>query len=107
LFRRAPIAVLALFAFGAFAASGAYAVEKEEESNPRILCLVEGCNALEGTLTGGASELIDLNEKTITSTAAEALVKGCGKSKWQQRYQFMQTRVNAVIWSKKRKSELS
>jgi hypothetical protein len=68
------LAVLALFAF---AASGAYAVEAEESNNPRILCLVEKCSELEGTLKGGVSRLEDLAGKTIEGTAAEAKLKGC------------------------------
>ena len=64
---------LALLAFGAFTAS-AFAVE---DGKPQILCLVEGCEKLEGTLKGGASSLEDLNGKTITGVTAEAKLKGC------------------------------
>ena len=65
---------LALLAFGAFTAS-AFAVE---DGKPQILCLVEGCEKLEGTLKGITENRIeDLNGKTITGTAVEAKLKGC------------------------------
>jgi hypothetical protein len=64
------LAALALFAFGAFASS-AMAVE------PEILCLVAGCEKLEGTLKGGVSSLVDLSGKTIEGKTAEAKLKGC------------------------------
>jgi hypothetical protein len=64
---------LALLAFGAFTAS-AFAVE---DGKPQILCLVAGCETLEGTLKGGASRIEDLAGKTIAATASEAKLKGC------------------------------
>jgi hypothetical protein len=64
---------LALLAFGAFTAS-AFAVE---DGKPQILCLVEGCETLEGTLKAGASSLEDLAGKVISGTAAETKLKGC------------------------------
>jgi hypothetical protein len=73
----AVVALLAFGAFAAFAASGAYAVEKEEENNPRILCLVEGCNALEGSLKGGIGRLEDLSGKSLEWNASEVKLKGC------------------------------
>jgi hypothetical protein len=70
--------VLALFAFGAFAASGAYAVEKEEENNPRILVLEGKASELKGTLTGTNTQLIQLNgEKTIKAAEASLLLENC------------------------------
>jgi hypothetical protein len=69
--------VLALLAFGAFAAQSALAVE---DGKPQILCLVAGCSTLEGTLKskeGVTSRLEDLNGLTITGTSAEAKLKGC------------------------------
>jgi hypothetical protein len=72
------LTVLALFAFGAFAASGAYAVEKEEENNPRILVLEGKAAELEGTLTGKGAEAIQLSgEKTFQVTEESLLLKGC------------------------------
>jgi hypothetical protein len=72
------LTVLALFAFGAFAASGAYAVEKEEENNPRILVLEGEASQLEGILTGGEALLVQLNgEKTIPAREESLLLKGC------------------------------
>jgi hypothetical protein len=68
---------LALFPFAAVTASSAMA--EEDPNPPRLLCLVAGCEAIEGTLTAGASELVGLSGKTITGTAAELLFKGCEK----------------------------
>jgi hypothetical protein len=72
------LTVLALFAFGAFAASGAYAVEKEEENNPRILVLEGKASELKGTLKGTKAKLIQLNgEKTIEAAEASLLLENC------------------------------
>jgi hypothetical protein len=77
-FKLLGLMVLALFAFGAFAASGAYATEAEESNNPRILVLEGEASALEGTLTGGEALLIQLNgEKTIKAVEESLLLKGC------------------------------
>jgi hypothetical protein len=70
------LAAMALFAFGAFTAS-AFAVEAEEENNPRILCLTTPCSGLEGTLKGGVSFLEDLTGKKIEGTTVEAKLKNC------------------------------
>ena len=64
---------LALLAFGAFTAS-AFATE---DGKPQILCLVEGCEKLEGTLAGTTSRIEDLAGKTITGTGVETKLKGC------------------------------
>jgi hypothetical protein len=69
---------LSLFAFAAVTASSAMA--EEDPNPPRILCLVAGCEAIEGTLTAGASELVGLSGKTITGTSAILALKGCEKS---------------------------
>jgi hypothetical protein len=77
-FKLLGLMVLALFAFGAFAASGAYAVEKEEENNPRILVLEGKASELKGTLKGTKAKLIQLNgEKTIEAAEASLLLENC------------------------------
>jgi hypothetical protein len=70
-------AAMALFMFGALMTQGAFALEPEEENNPRILCLVVKCSDLEGTLRGGANRLEDLEGKTIESTSSELEFKKC------------------------------
>jgi hypothetical protein len=73
--------VLALFSFGAFAATGAYAEEekqKEEENKPQLLVLTGEGKEIKGTLTGENAELIQLSgEKTIKATKAEAKLENC------------------------------
>jgi hypothetical protein len=72
------IAVVGLLALGAFAASGAYAEEKEEANKPQILVLAGEAKELEGELTGKNVQLTQLNgEKTITATKVALLLKNC------------------------------
>jgi hypothetical protein len=75
------LAALALFAFGAYVATGAYATEtlEKEANNPRILCLVGPCSALKIPLkskTGTVPSLVTL-VNTITSTSATVSLEGC------------------------------
>jgi len=73
------LAALALFAFGAFAASSALAVEAEETNNPRVLVLEGKASELAGTLTAVAPiKLVPLEEaKTISSTGATLKFEKC------------------------------
>jgi hypothetical protein len=76
------LAALALFAFGAFTAVSAYAVETEEEGKPQILVLEGEAKALKGTLTAKAKEkaieLVPLTgEKRITAEEASLLLENC------------------------------
>jgi hypothetical protein len=74
-FKLVALAALALFAFGAVAASTAFGVE--EPNNPRLLVLEGKASEIKGTLKGGEFRWEDLAGKTIEGKAAELLVEGC------------------------------
>jgi len=71
------LAALALFAFGAIAASTAFATEAEESNNPRLLVLEGKASEIKGTLKGGESRLEDLAGKTLVGTGSELLLEKC------------------------------
>jgi hypothetical protein len=77
------LALLALCAFGAFTAVGAYAEEKEEANKPQILVLEGKASQLEATLKATqTAELVNLTgTKPITATGAETTLKNCAALK--------------------------
>jgi hypothetical protein len=69
------LTTLVLLASGAFAASGAYAVESEETGNPRILVQEGKAKELAGTLKAGPSSLVDLTGGQLAVASVEMTLK--------------------------------
>jgi hypothetical protein len=75
-----PFGVLACAAvlLCAAGATGAPVASAEDSGSPSILCLVKGCQNLEGTLTGGLAKLVAVkNAKVAEAEKSEMSLRNC------------------------------
>jgi hypothetical protein len=75
--RRVKLLFFSALALMAFGTVGTTVASAADEGTPQVLCLVAGCQNLEGTLKGGASELVTLSGKVISGETVEGTLKNC------------------------------